>query len=1059
MALLNNAIVNGSCRILGKLYVNDMSVTGTTSFATVTATAVSTGTLSASGAATLSSTLTVSGQGIFSRTTSPALIVGGTSSQAHIEIGSSTIQGKTNASTNGDVSINSSGGAVNLSNGTSIQANNGTLTASKLIATNAVETAGDVYCETLRAKYYDLQTVFASSGGALIVAPTAIFPSATTSVTRQLIVTKNNNTLSLTIQDGSITTSTLNTAYWKSGAYVKVSGIINGVQTDTMDGTISSDITNNKLVLSVSGGNAANVVADTYTPPQYENLSVMVYKIGNNRVGIFLNAVSDNNSAVMDIYSGTDANVVVRSGNINGLTYTQSDGTSGTLALTNGWGFYAKGNAYIEGHIVASSGMIGGWSINATKIFNGALGVNNSAYLSVTDLANGAGVSIGGSTALTTWRIAAGSKFGVTKDGDVYASNITATGGKIGKFDITATYLASGSGSTMAGMGGNQAFWAGSESSNSAPFRVGYDGTFVATSATVTGSVTATSGTIGGITANSSYGLYTNSKNSATSANTGFYISKDGAIYLGAYDSSKTSCPFQVTSAGALTARSGTIGGFTIDANTLSNSTLGSNNSIYLSTADIASTATAKAIGGSSALRTWRIAAGSKFGVTKNGDVYASNINATGVINADTGSFGGSSGFTIASGAMYSNSKSSTTSTNDGVYIGTSGIYLGAYNSEAGSCPFQVTDAGALTATSATISGTLTAGNGSKIGDWDITSARIQKNAAGYITGMQAASADTSAAFFAGWNGGGNITQNSAFWVRQNGSFYAQSGKIGNWSFSDQMGLKLTENGYRYFYDSNGIHCSSGTDYVDQIFDLVIDSNKSASLELTDNATVMVQLNVGGGGNAVFGGTVTFGYNGKLISNSNGNTGFQKNDNWTIYEDSAGIVHIPHPLATENLDGTSRRPVGTANNNNNGISHVSSSTTGININAFWGAASRTSRSLTVPSSDIRLKENIKSTTLSGLDLINKIDMYEFDWKDDKRHQKLGFVADYLEKLDPNLSIGGGEDEEGKPDYKSVNTFYLQGYEVRAIQELSSENSALKKKITELEERISRLEKR
>ena len=64
-----------------------------------------------------------------------------------------------------------------MSNNTSISANNGTLTAQKLIATNTVETAGDIYCETLRAKYYDLQTVFASSGGALIVAPTLIFPT------------------------------------------------------------------------------------------------------------------------------------------------------------------------------------------------------------------------------------------------------------------------------------------------------------------------------------------------------------------------------------------------------------------------------------------------------------------------------------------------------------------------------------------------------------------------------------------------------------------------------------------------------------------------------------------------------------------------------------------------------------------------------------------------------------------------------------------------------------------------------------------------------------------
>lgn len=59
------------------------------------------------------------------------------------------------------------------------------------------------------------------------------------------------------------------------------------------------------------------------------------------------------------------------------------------------------------------------------------------------------------------------------------SGQITATDGSIGKFKITKQWLITGSGSTAAGMGGNQAFWAGSESSNSAPFRVGYDGSLV----------------------------------------------------------------------------------------------------------------------------------------------------------------------------------------------------------------------------------------------------------------------------------------------------------------------------------------------------------------------------------------------------------------------------------------------------------------------------------------------------------------------------------------------------------------------------------------------------
>jgi hypothetical protein len=59
------------------------------------------------------------------------------------------------------------------------------------------------------------------------------------------------------------------------------------------------------------------------------------------------------------------------------------------------------------------------------------------------------------------------------------SGNITAKGGTIGKYKITDQWLITGSGSTCTGIGGNQAFWAGAESSDSAPFRVGYDGSLV----------------------------------------------------------------------------------------------------------------------------------------------------------------------------------------------------------------------------------------------------------------------------------------------------------------------------------------------------------------------------------------------------------------------------------------------------------------------------------------------------------------------------------------------------------------------------------------------------
>ena len=77
------------------------------------------------------------------------------------------------------------------------------------------------------------------------------------------------------------------------------------------------------------------------------------------------------------------------------------------------------------------------------------------------------------------------------------SGNITAKGGTIGKYKITDQWLVTGSGSTCTGIGGNQAFWAGAESSDSAPVRVGYDGKLVSSNADISGKIGATSGTIG----------------------------------------------------------------------------------------------------------------------------------------------------------------------------------------------------------------------------------------------------------------------------------------------------------------------------------------------------------------------------------------------------------------------------------------------------------------------------------------------------------------------------------------------------------------------------------
>lgn len=192
------------------------------------------------------------------------------------------------------------------------------------------------------------------------------------------------------------------------------------------------------------------------------------------------------------------------------------------------------------------------------------------------------------------------------------------------------------------------------------------------------------------------------------------------------------------------------------------------------------------------------------------------------------------------------------------------------------------------------------------------------------------------------------------------------------------------------------------------------------------------------------------------------------NPQWGTYpianKDRAGIIstaqfHILENMDTsgnytriKNLDGSKRVPIGTAETSGQRVINMNSRSAGLAIIADWGATSTSARYLSISSSDTRLKQNIKSTKASGLDLINKINLYEFDWKEDHKNQKLGFIANYLKQIDPNLVIG----EENESSYLSVNTFYLQGFEVKAIQQLSEELNKAKKEIKELKQQIEKL---
>ena len=129
----------------------------------------------------------------------------------------------------------------------------------------------------------------------------------------------------------------------------------------------------------------------------------------------------------------------------------------------------------------------------------------------------------------------------------------------------------------------------------------------------------------------------------------------------------------------------------------------------------------------------------------------------------------------------------------------------------------------------------------------------------------------------------------------------------------------------------------------------------------------------------------------------------------------------------------------------------------LGIRAKWGGAGFSTDYLYTDGqvSDIRLKENIKNSETGALETVNRMKVRQFDWKEPMGgwHQNIGFVADELEEIDPNLALGGGYDENGEMDIKQINSPYLLNYAIKAIQELSAKVDEQEKRIKELERRL------
>lgn len=536
MAQLGNLLVTGSSRLLGKLFCEDISIGNSLTVKTLsatnfTSTSITTSELTVNGNATTTGTLNVGNSatnGKLSLNNKIAIRDNGYSwlgINDQIAFGSGVYFGKSTVRTDGTFQVGDSGSRV-LFNTSSAQFGvpvtiNNSLAANNITATNVMVN------DTLKAFKYELNTI-QDLGGEFCVAPIIYIQSgATVNVSKA-----SATTITVSILDKTaITSDSIQGVRWAQNSKIKFQGRIDGLNircSGVMAAKLNTTANTMSLTLTVESS-----IADHFSTAKngasYSDISVMLYqrygkKIGSTTenvyspVGIRMSAIGSANSApYVDIWgskSNSDPDTVyaipsVRLGYLDGLKCDTYDCV--------GYGLYAD-NVYLNGTIISNSGQLGGFKIGANNLSNGTWGTDKSVLMSIGTTEN---KEIGGSSAISGWCFTAGSKFGVTTSGDLYASNanisgtINASKGTIGRFNITDTYLITGSGDTCTGMGENQAFWAGSNDSDNAPFHVGYDG-----------SIYSIKGSVGGFNIDSN-AIYAGT-DSITSKTQGIYIGTDG---------------------------------------------------------------------------------------------------------------------------------------------------------------------------------------------------------------------------------------------------------------------------------------------------------------------------------------------------------------------------------------------------------------------------------------------------------------------------------------------------------------------------------------------------
>lgn len=861
--------------------------------------------------------------------------------------------------------------------------------SSRINADAATAIFNNVYVkDELRSTTWAIDNI-TNLGSTFYVSPCIIFTNPSV-----YINSKSGTTVTLTITDNNIISSTIGGQTWTSGSKIKLMGRINTSVLGVVNGTMARQLNTTTaktayitLNFATTDDCAGIEQGKTYSGSAIGDLKMMMYEVNlnvngttkNRPVGIRMSSYNEDKKSSIDIYNGTvdDGKPVVRMGYLGGLPAVNGENPTG-------YGFYAVGNAFFSGRIVSGSGKIGGFSISDYKLVNDA-GNNNVIGLC--------------STPSQGWAI-----------------------------------------------------WTGNSDASKAPFKVGHDGGLYATKATITGSVTATSGRIGNCNIENGRLVLGDTMNYAnlnanTYGNYGFKLVADGNnnpwfqhspqrdIPISPVDYNSYKCnggewfriEFEFSSTVQATATD------SYGANTYVNINIGlygiktNGASCWFipfggrsnSSGTVQKVSTAVQL--DSDVRSFSVCIQCAGSGTFSGTLKIRNVSVYRMMGNELIVDGAITAAKIRSGEVTSDKIAANAITSDKISVS----QLSAISADLGSITggsinigngkFKVDSSGNFTAT-----------NGSLTGIVNATTMRAKQNYSVY--------SDTFDTY-----------QKIIEWSGQSG---LNIGLIGDGKTSGASGAHIILYGSTvYCYDDLSVllNLSVGKKLVAE----TISANSiDATAIYTNNKNTSMGVNLYTSGTL----TVKSGTTLKSTLHVDGESGFY--GKVTARNSFAFLDYNAEEDA--NATAVFRRPIASAGSNKTKVAFLQSHAGNkISIRAQYGSTSWGTATFTGSSSDIRLKRDIKDSSVNALSKIMQMQIREFNWKQTGVHQELGCVADELELIDPLLTTGGGYDKDGTMNVKCINTLLLTEYNSKAIQELGKENERLNEEIIGLRQQLSK----